>query len=286
MDVAFGMRGAARVVIVDASATGADPGTLYRVPAEELTELPPIDGLHTHNFRWDHALSFSAWLLGPLRPTDVTVFLVEAGRLEPGAPLTPPVNAAMESVIALLERDFFPAPDAEPLTVDITSEGYLHLPASLAAERFAADVCVARVEGTDLVLMPLAGAGNGGLVLKQRNPAGDRSLLISEVFAFAPTVGRFTVAWDDDSGALRVLLAEGSRRADQGAIPGATQRDGRADRGSGGARAVDGLSGDVDSPGHRSATTAGLPDPDKSSAGGRRDSARSTPWQQEVSPDD
>ena len=76
MDVAFGMRGAARVVIVDASATGAPPGTVFRVPAEELTELPPLDGLHTHNFRWDHALSFSASLLAPARPTDVLCYLV------------------------------------------------------------------------------------------------------------------------------------------------------------------------------------------------------------------
>ena len=109
MDVAFGMRGAARVVIVDASATGVEPGTIYRVPAEELAELPPIDGLHTHNFRWDHALSFSAWLLGPLRPTDVTVFLIEAGRLEPGSELSAPVAAAMDVVLALIVDEFYPA---------------------------------------------------------------------------------------------------------------------------------------------------------------------------------
>ena len=36
MDVAFQMRGADRVVIVDASATGAAPGTVYRVPGAEL----------------------------------------------------------------------------------------------------------------------------------------------------------------------------------------------------------------------------------------------------------
>lgn len=108
MDVAFGMRGAARVVIVDASATGVEPGTIYRVPAEELTELVPIDGLHTHNFRWDHALSFSAWLLGPHRPTDVTVLLVEAGQLEPGSQLSAPVASAMCTVMDLIEREFYP----------------------------------------------------------------------------------------------------------------------------------------------------------------------------------
>jgi hydrogenase maturation protease len=38
MDVAFQMRGARRVVIVDASATGEKPGTIYRVPGEEIAE--------------------------------------------------------------------------------------------------------------------------------------------------------------------------------------------------------------------------------------------------------
>lgn len=108
MDVAFGMRGAARVVIVDASATGAEPGTIYRVPAQELSELAPIDGLHTHNFRWDHALSFSSWLLGPHKPTDITVFLVETGQLEPGSQLSAPVASAMGAVMDLIEREFYP----------------------------------------------------------------------------------------------------------------------------------------------------------------------------------
>lgn len=44
MDVAFQMRGAARVVIVDAAATGAAPGTVYRVPGAELEDLPPLQG--------------------------------------------------------------------------------------------------------------------------------------------------------------------------------------------------------------------------------------------------
>lgn len=108
MDVAFGMRGAARVVIVDAATTGEPGGTVYRVPADRLAQLPPIDGLHTHNFRWDHALSFSTWLLGPYRPSDITVYLVEAESLEAGAPLTAPVERGMARVIELIERDHYP----------------------------------------------------------------------------------------------------------------------------------------------------------------------------------
>jgi hydrogenase maturation protease len=98
MDVAFKMRGAARVLIVDASSTGVEPGTIYRVPGDELEDLPALDGLHTHQFRWDHALSFGRWLLADDYPEDITVFLIEVGSTEPGAPLTEPVARAMDAV--------------------------------------------------------------------------------------------------------------------------------------------------------------------------------------------
>ena len=118
MDVAFAMRGAARVVIVDASATGAEPGTIYRVPADELAELPPLEGLHSHNFRWNHSLSFASWLLGPQCPTDITVFLIEGESYEPGEPLTSAVETSMHTVIALLEHEIYGAESgAEPGSV-------------------------------------------------------------------------------------------------------------------------------------------------------------------------
>jgi hydrogenase maturation protease len=102
MDVAFKMRGAERVVIVDASSTGAAPGTIYRVPGEELEELPPLDGLHTHQFRWDHALSFGRWLLADDYPSDIVVFLIEVASTGPGDPLSEPVARAMDDVGAMI----------------------------------------------------------------------------------------------------------------------------------------------------------------------------------------
>ncbi len=281
MDVAFGMRGAARVVIVDAASAGAAPGTVYRVPADQLADLPPIDGLHTHNFRWDHALSFSSWLLGPLRPTDITVYLVEAGQLDPGAPLSEPVAAGMESVIDLILRDHYPVP--ADVMVEITEAGYLHLPAALAAQRFPADVCLARLTGDDLVLVPLIGAEHGGLVLKQYTGAGDRSLLISEVCAFAPVAGTFPVVWDDERGALRVLLGRGVDVA-TGVDPargvdsaGGAGGDRDPDRGRGGGRAVGGQPARAHAGGSRTPAAADLPHAVQGGAGGRRDPARSGP---------
>lgn len=104
MEVAFQMRGARRVVLVDASRTGAPPGTVHRVPGPELEELPRLEGMHSHSFRWDHALALARWLLNDAYPDDVTVFLIEAQSVDLGAEITPPVRAAINDVISLIEQ--------------------------------------------------------------------------------------------------------------------------------------------------------------------------------------
>ncbi|MEE6140224.1 hydrogenase maturation protease [Mycobacterium sp. 050128] len=214
MDVAFQMRGAQRVVIVDASATGARPGTIYRVPGAELAELPPLEGLHTHSFRWDHAIAFARWALAEACPSDITVFLIEAANIAMGADLSTDVTAAMEQVIELIERDYIsalrpPEPsDAEDLTVQFTEDGYLRLGAALAAAHFPAHVAVGDVREHQLWLLPLRGPRNGGLLLKQRNPAGDRAVLIRELLADIIPIGVRQAFWDDDHGALRIPLEQ------------------------------------------------------------------------------
>jgi hydrogenase maturation protease len=105
MDVAFQMRGAARVIIVDASSTGAAPGTVFRLPGPEVEELPPLAGLHTHSFRWDHALAFARWLLGDGYPADVTVYLIEATDFAPGGPLSGAVRDGMTRVLGLIRNE-------------------------------------------------------------------------------------------------------------------------------------------------------------------------------------
>ena len=97
MDVAFAMRGARRVVVVDASRVGVPPGTVHHVPGEELTDLAPPTG-NLHQFRWDQALGFARWLLKDEYPAEVEVWLVEGASFEPGAPLTAAVAAAVERV--------------------------------------------------------------------------------------------------------------------------------------------------------------------------------------------
>lgn len=98
MDVAFAMRGVRKVIIIDASSIGVDPGTIHRVPGEELTNLRPPEG-NLHRFRWDQALGFAQWLLKDDYPEDVTVWLIEGESFEAGAPLTLSVQTAVERIV-------------------------------------------------------------------------------------------------------------------------------------------------------------------------------------------
>jgi hypothetical protein len=90
------------------------------MPGEELTDLPPLQGLHTHSFRWDHAIPFARWALGEACPTDITVFLIEAAVMDLGAELSEPVRTGMEQVIELIERDYLaPLRPQAPGQVDV-----------------------------------------------------------------------------------------------------------------------------------------------------------------------
>lgn len=214
MDVAFQMRGAQRVVIVDASASGAAPGTIYRVPGTEFEELPPLQGLHTHSFRWDHAIAFARWALADECPTDITVFLIEAGDVAFGAELSEPVAAAMEKVMNMIEAVYVnplrpPKPTSPTeLTVEFTADGYLRLSAALAAAHFPANVAVGVVRDEQLWMLPLRGPRSGGLLLKQRNPAGDRAVLVRELLGDVIPAGVRRAYWDDTQGALRIPLEQ------------------------------------------------------------------------------
>lgn len=102
MDVAFQMRGVPRVILVDASHTGSEPGSIFCLPGAEVEQLPPLAGINLHCFRWDHALAFGHWLLKEEYPRDITVYLIEVGTLEFGAELSAPVKTAIETLAAKL----------------------------------------------------------------------------------------------------------------------------------------------------------------------------------------
>ncbi len=90
--------------------------------------------------------------------------------------------------------------------VELTTGGYLYLSAELAAARFPHDAVVATLEGRDLVLWPTSGASAGGLILKQRNAAGDRCVLISEMIPPGTSAGKKEAVWDEQQFRLRIEL--------------------------------------------------------------------------------
>ncbi|MFV0461888.1 MAG: hydrogenase maturation protease [Nostocoides sp.] len=202
MDVAFQMRGAHHVVIVDAATTGSPAGTIYRVPADELEDMPPLTGLHTHSFRWDHALSLGRWLLGPAMPETVTVLLIEGSDFTPGGHLSAPVEAAMRQVIDIVREDFFPA--GRGPVVEVSTDGYLRMDAETAQEYFPTGAVGGQFSDVGFDLIPLAGPAHGGGVLKQRNTAGDRSILVRELIDRDLPPGRYACRWDPSAGAVHV----------------------------------------------------------------------------------
>lgn len=214
MDVSFQMRGAQRVIIVDASTTGAEPGTVYKIPGPAVEELPPLSGLHTHSFRWDNALAFARWLLGDGYPSDVTVYLIEIADLTPGAELSAPVRAGMQKVLGLIRSEPV-LRDTATVKLTFTADGYLRLSAADARLYFPGDALVVINRADEILLMPLRGTASGGLLLKQRNAAGDRSLLIREALDDDIPVGDCRARWDSDQGALRIARDGTARSAER-----------------------------------------------------------------------
>lgn len=211
MDVAFKMRGARQVILIDASSTGAAPGTIYRVPGAEVEQLPPLEGLHSHQFRWDHALAFARWLLADEYPDDIVVFLIEVAGTEPGAPLSAPVDRARVEVMDLVRELIDDGPgddrhDHDRVEVWFTEFGDLRLGADVASRFFPGDALAALRRDDQLWLYPLVGPQGGGLLLKQRTAAGERSALVAEALGEARPVGRREAVWNEEGGVLQIDL--------------------------------------------------------------------------------
>lgn len=110
MEVMFQARGARQLIIVDACRSGSEAGAVFRLPGSEInTEHQPAYSLH--DFRWDHAVHAGRRIFGEAFPSDLTVYLIEAGSLQLGTELTAPASRAVTKVcghIAQSIRDWRP----------------------------------------------------------------------------------------------------------------------------------------------------------------------------------
>jgi hypothetical protein len=115
----------------------------------------------------------------------------------------------------LLRESHLPPAPLEPLAIELElqANGYLILPREIAERYFPADAVVALDRPPEVWLLPLRGAAAGGLLLKRRNSAGDRSLLLSAAGTLPelrqPT--RVPAFWDPQQGALRLVLPSGDQ---------------------------------------------------------------------------
>lgn len=142
------------------------------------------------------------------------MFLIEVAGVEMGAELSAPVTAAMEQVIDMIDREYLAPlrPDVDhEVTVEFTADGYLRLTPRPRPLAFL-DAVAAVLRDDEFWLIPLRGPRSGGLLLKQRTPAGDRCVLVSEVLRNAPLQGVFRGCWDDEHTALRIPVAQSRER--------------------------------------------------------------------------
>lgn len=95
--------GAHCAIIVDASSSRAEPGTVRRFDASATAVPTGVFRSSTHAFGVGDAIEL-ARALGRL-PTRVLVYGVEGERFSPGEPLTPAVDAAVERVAAAVLSD-------------------------------------------------------------------------------------------------------------------------------------------------------------------------------------
>jgi len=93
------------------------------------------------------------------------------------------------------------------IELELTDQGYLLIPADIAERHFPQDTLLALIKGPELWLLPTRGAAGGGLLLKQRNAKGDRSVLMTEVLPRDTPWGRRMAFWDSENGALRIALS-------------------------------------------------------------------------------
>lgn len=102
LDVMFHARGATRLIIIDANSSGSEPGAIFEVPGEELAADHEAS-YSMHDFRWNHALYAGRRIFKDAFPTNVTVYLIEAGSLDLGLFMTEAVAHAVEKVVARIK---------------------------------------------------------------------------------------------------------------------------------------------------------------------------------------
>jgi hydrogenase maturation protease len=92
-----------RVIVVDAMQAGQAPGTIYRIPFEDVMKRDLIASLHGFD------LSRVMYLAGRETPPEAVVIGVEPARVEWGTEPSPAVSAVMPAVVEAVKTEIFAA---------------------------------------------------------------------------------------------------------------------------------------------------------------------------------
>ena len=96
-------QGADTVIVIDACVSGAKPGTVQRIDAVATAMPRWLGSASSHAIGLGESVEL-ARVLGQL-PRRLIVYAVEAATFTLGAPLSPPVAAALESLPAEIARE-------------------------------------------------------------------------------------------------------------------------------------------------------------------------------------
>ncbi len=97
--------------------------------------------------------------------------------------------------------------------MEFTKRGYLIIDAELARSFFPTDAIIALPRGRELWVLPVNNRASGGLLLKQRNAQGDRSVLVWHVMPNEESFdGTRPARWDPANAALRIELGPAHAR--------------------------------------------------------------------------
>lgn len=102
IDLLFVLEGAGCVIIIDCLEAGTEPGTLFRVPAEEIITGPSREKYSLHDIDLAEVLSL-ADRLGVLPAT--IIYGVQPGEISFKLELTPEVQKALPRLVQLIEKE-------------------------------------------------------------------------------------------------------------------------------------------------------------------------------------
>lgn len=216
VEVMFKARGSQMLVVLDACVSGAEPGTLFEVPGHELAE-DHEPGYSLHDFRWDHAIAAGKKMFSEDFPERVAVYLVEAEKTTYGLELSTPVEKAAEQLYgkilhrlaeyAAQRRDSEQQLAQQTVQVEVKRgsirlskdvyERYFHSKEGVLLMERAGRLCLVPVD-------PMA----GGLLVKQRNLAGDRVIHAAEFLqehGFQEDHGQVPLQWEPELGGLALV---------------------------------------------------------------------------------